>query len=97
MIRIESKRGRVLPLLLVLTLFSAPLFALDLNQAKAQGLVKESKSKCGYIEEVKSTKDVKQLVKKINAARKAEYQKIAKKRGTSLQAVEKLACQKLVQ
>jgi uncharacterized protein YdbL (DUF1318 family) len=36
------------------------------------------------------------LVKNINAGRKAEYQRIAKKRGTSLTAVEQLAGKKLV-
>ncbi len=77
----------------VFALFSAQVAALTLDQAKSQGLVKETTS--GYLAVVKSSDEVNALVKKINAGRKAEYEKIAKKRGTSLQAVELLAGEKL--
>lgn len=78
---------------LLLMLFAAPSMALDLGQAKSQGMVKETPS--GYLAPVKSNDEVKALVNKINAARKAEYQKIANKRGVPLNAVEKQAGQKL--
>jgi hypothetical protein len=81
--------------LLSLALFALPASALDLATAKAQGLVKETAS--GYIAAVKSSPEVNDLVKNVNAGRKAEYQKIADKRGTPLNAVEKLAGQKLMQ
>ena len=84
---------RKLMFLAVLVLFSAPAAALNLEQAKAQGLVKETAN--GYLAVVKPSGEVDELVKKINAGRKSEYQKIAKKRGTSLEAVELLAGQKL--
>ena len=85
--------SRTLPLLLALSLFSLPASALDLDQAKAQKLVKETSS--GYLVAVKPSAEVDALIKKINAGRKAQYQKIAKKQGTSLATVEQLAGQKL--
>ena len=85
----------VFPLMLALSLFALPASALDLAQAKAQGLVQETAS--GYLKVVKPTGAAGDLVKKINAGRKAEYQKIAKKRGTSLTAVEQLAGKRLTQ
>jgi len=85
--------SRTLPLLLALSLFSLPTSALDLDQAKAQKLVKETPS--GYLVAVKPSAEVDALIKKVNAGRKAHYQKIAKKQGTSLATVEQLAGQKL--
>ena len=78
-----------------LALFALPASALDLATAKAQGLVRETPS--GYLAVVRSSPEVAALVNNINAGRKAEYQKIAQKRGTPLSTVEKLAGQKLMQ
>jgi len=82
-----------LPAVLLVAMFSQPLFALTLDQARSQNLVKETSS--GYLVVVKPTGEAKALAKKVNAGRKAEYQKIAKKRGTSLSAVEQLAGKRL--
>ena len=77
-------------LFLSLTLFCQPVFALSLQEAKAQGLVGEMTS--GYLAPVKdSSQAVKELVADINTKRKTHYQGIAQKNGTSLQAVEQLA------
>ena len=84
---------RALPALLLLAMFSQPILALTLDQARSQNLVKETTS--GYLVVVKPTAEAKALAKKVNAGRKAEYQKIAKKRGTSLSAVEQLAGKRL--
>lgn len=92
-IELRNKIIRTLPVLLVLALFSMPVSALNLDQAKAQGLVRETSS--GYLVAVKPSAEVNALVNKINTGRKAEYQKIAKKRGTSLSAVEQLAGKRL--
>ena len=92
-IKSKNKFRWIFPLALALTLFALPASALDLAQAKSQGMVQETAS--GYLKVVKQTEEVKNLVSKINAGRKAEYQKIAKKRGTSLTAVEQLAGQRL--
>lgn len=81
------------PVLLALALFAMPASALDLAQARAQGLVKETPS--GYLSVVKPSSEVNNLVKNINAGRKAEYQRIAKKNGTPLSTVEQLAGKRL--
>lgn len=70
-------------------------FALDLQTAKAQGLVGETLT--GYLEPVKATPEVQQLVNTINGKRKAEYQEIAQRNGTTLQAVEQLAGKKAIE
>jgi len=72
-----------------------PGFALDLQAAKAQGLVGETLT--GYLAPVKATPEVQQLVKTINTKRKAQYKKIAQRNGTSLQAVEQLAGKKAIE
>jgi len=71
-------------------------FALDLQTAKAQGLVGETTS--GYLAPVKGgNKEVAQLVKDINAKRKQTYQKIAQRNKTSLKSVEQLAGKKAIE
>ena len=96
-IKFKNPFSRALPALsilsLALALVALPVSALNLDQAKAQKLVKETPG--GYLVAAKPSADVDALIKKINAGRKAQYQKIAKKQGTSLQAVEQLAGQKL--
>ena len=76
-----------------LLLFSSPLFALDLQSAKQQGLVRETPS--GYLRAVKSSSEVKALVSSVNAGRKQHYSRISKKTGASLQDVERSAGAKL--
>lgn len=70
-------------------------FTLDLQTAKAQGLVGETLT--GYLAPVKSTPEAQQLVKTINGKRKAMYKQIALRNGTSLQAVEQLAGKKAIE
>ena len=74
---------------------SSPAFALDLDEAKAQGLVGEVNS--GYLAAVKSSAEVQALVDDINRKRKSHYQKIADKNGISLLAVEARAGQKAIE
>lgn len=72
-------------------------FAMDLDSAKAQGLVGEQLN--GYIGLVtaSATPDVKNLVADINARRRAAYEKVAAQtQGASLGDVEKLAAVKLI-
>ena len=85
----------IIPALLVLGLFAIPASALDLSQAKAQGLVKETAS--GYLVAAKPSAEVNNLVNTINSGRKAEYQRIANKNGTPLSTVEQLAGKRLTQ
>ena len=73
-------------------LFLNSAWAADLNSAKNSGQVGETPS--GYLQTVGGQSDeIKNLVKSVNAKRKEKYKKIAQSRGTSLQAVEKVAGQ----
>jgi uncharacterized protein YdbL (DUF1318 family) len=84
-------------LALFFALFAVPAFAIDLDSAKAQGLVGEKLN--GYIGIVTSspTPEVKAMVDDINLRRRASYQQIANKTpGANLNAVEKLAAEKLI-
>ena len=64
--------------------------ASPLAQPKADGLIGEQAN--GYIGLVKQNvpADIKKLVNDVNAKRRAGYQKIAKKQGTSLAEVERV-------
>ncbi len=84
---------RLVLLAVCLMLLSTPLFALDLQSAKQQGLVRETPS--GYLKAVKSSPEVKSLVRSVNAQRKQHYSRISKKTGASLKAVEQSAGAKL--
>lgn len=89
---------RILALVTVLfSVLAAPAFAISLDAAKAQGLVGERLD--GYISAVSSNPsgEVSSLVGTINAARKAEYGKIAAKNGQPVSVVEKLAAAKLIE
>jgi len=76
---------------------AAAAAALDLDGAKAQGLVGERLD--GYVGAVAATPsaEVKALVEGVNAKRKAAYAEIAKRNGTDPAEVAKLAAQKLVE
>jgi uncharacterized protein YdbL (DUF1318 family) len=79
-----------------LLLIMQPAYAIDLQQAKDQGLVGETTS--GYLEAVNSpTPEIKTLIKSINAQRKAKFQEIATSNNTSLETVEKLAGKKAIE
>ncbi|MCF8056483.1 MAG: YdbL family protein [Desulfocapsa sp.] len=77
---------------LTLLLLCQPVYGLELQDAKAQGLVGETTT--GYLAPV-GTPDqtVSDLITSINSKRKQHYQEIAKKNNTSLQTVEQLAGQ----
>lgn len=75
-------------------LFSQPLLALTLNEARQQGLIGETLS--GYVAPIKQDKETQTLVKSINEARAAHYQQLADSNNISVDEVAKLAGQKLV-
>ena len=81
----------------VVTFFSlSPALALDLDDAKQRGLVGEQHT--GYLAAVDKSpsKEVSDLVARINEKRRAKYQAIAAKNGTDIAAVEKLAAEKAI-
>ena len=88
---------KVLLALLISMLTVAVAVASALTKPKADGLIGEQAN--GYIGLVKQDvpADVKKLVKDINAKRKAGYQKIATKQGTSLAEVEKVGGNKAIE
>ena len=79
-----------------LLIITQPVYALDLQTAKQQGLVGETPS--GYLEAVKSpSAETRALIDDINAKRKQKYKDIAARNKTSLQAVEQLAGKKAIE
>ena len=78
--------NRILPLLIALVLsFSSQLaFALDIDEAKAQGLVGETMT--GYIAAVKvpASAEVSALIDDVNAQRKALFERTARRTNTTL-------------
>lgn len=79
-----------------LLLSAPPVFAIDLQAAKSQGLVGETPA--GYLEAVtQPTAEVRALIGDINAQRKQKFQEIAARNNTSLEAVEQLAGKKAIE
>lgn len=78
--------------LIATLLFSATVFALELDSAKATGLVGEQEN--GYLGAVVESAEVITLINDINAKRKAKYQELADKNNITLEQVEKLAAKK---
>lgn len=85
-------------LIAVIFLFaSGTLWALDLDEAKAQGWVGEKAS--GYLgvpNKQDVSDDVIALIKMVNGKRKVSYERIAKKNGLNVSDVAKLAHDKAV-
>ena len=79
-----------LALLISMMAVSIASAASPLTQPKADGLIGEQAN--GYIGLVKQNvpADIKKLVNDVNAKRRAGYQNIAKKQGTSLAEVERV-------
>ncbi len=81
--------------LVFIFIFSGQLMAADLASAKSTGIIGEQAN--GYIGFVKvAPNDVKQLVKSVNAKRKAKYKQIAKNQKISLGDVEKIGGKKTI-
>jgi len=85
-----------------LLVISLPLMAMNLQQAmsnlasaKAQGLVGEQPN--GYLGVVSQSGDTAELVKLINEARLAQYQRLAKENNIALADVEAMAGQKAIE
>ncbi len=71
------------------------VMALDIDGAKAQGLVGEQPD--GYLGVVKSSPEAVSLANDINAKRRAAYEGIAKKNGATLEQVATVAGQKAIE
>lgn len=73
-----------------------PALALDLDEARAKGLLGERAD--GYVAVVKddAPAEAKKLASEVNAARRTHYEEIAKRNGAPVEAVAALAGQKLI-
>lgn len=87
----------VLLALLISMLTVSVALASALTQPKADGLIGEQAN--GYIGLVREDvpAEIRQLVDEVNAKRKAGYQKIAEKQGTSLADVEMIGGNKTIE
>lgn len=70
---------------------SNPVMALDLQQARAQGIIAEQPD--GYVKVVKDSPEAAKLAAEVNAARKAEYQRISSENGQAVDVVAKIAAE----
>jgi hypothetical protein len=75
--------------------FSSLALALDLDAAKAQGLVGEQPD--GYLGVVQATPAAVELTANINAQRRAAYERIARDNGIPVAQVATLAGQKAIE
>lgn len=78
----------------IFMVLASPAFALDLQDAKSQGLVGEQLN--GYLGIVKDAPGVQALVNDVNQRRKAKYQELATKNNIDLATVAKLAGNKAI-
>jgi uncharacterized protein len=87
----EKKMKKIVPVIFLTLMFlCSSAYGLELQDAKAQGLVGETST--GYLAAVGTPdKAVSDLITSINGKRKQHYQGIAKKNKTSLDTVEQLA------
>ena len=83
--------------LLSLGLVATPALAASLDQAKAAGQVGEKIDGFLGVVDANAPTDVRALVERINAERAAKYAEIAQKQGTAVDAVAKIAGQKLIE
>jgi uncharacterized protein len=83
--------------LVALGLWAAPAAAASLDQAKAAGQVGERIDGYVGVVDAGAPGDVKALVEKINAERKAKYAEIAEKQGAPVAAVAQIAGKKLIE
>ena len=80
---------------LFLTVLALPAMAIELTDARKQGMVGEKTD--GYVAAVKSSADVNALVVEVNAKRKAEYTRISKENGQPVSTVAKLASPQIIE
>jgi uncharacterized protein YdbL (DUF1318 family) len=82
--------------MLLLLLSALPAAAQSLDEAKAAGQVGERIDGYLGVVDADAPGDVRAMVDRVNAERKAKYAEIAAERGTSVQAVAQIAGEKLI-
>lgn len=79
----------------VTLLAAGTAWALDLGEAKSRGLVGETLQ--GYLSVINDVDGARSLVDTINLQRRQHYREIARKNGTSLDAVEAIVGKTLIE
>ena len=85
---------RILAVSVLLALAAGSAHALELEQARAQGLIGEQSD--GYIGAVTPSAEVDALVADVNTRRRAAYGDIAAKNGTSSDTVAAVTAERLI-
>jgi len=67
--------------------------ALDLKTARAQGILVEQPT--GFVVVAKPSAEANALAEQVNKARKAEYERISKENGQTIDVVAKLAAEQI--
>ncbi len=89
-----SKIMRSFAIITSIAIFSAPAFALDLQSARSSGILGEKND--GYVAVLKPSAEANALAASVNAGRKAEYARISKENGQSLDVVGKVAAEAIL-
>jgi uncharacterized protein len=88
---------RIGAMLLLLCLSALPAAAQSLDEAKVAGQVGERIEGYLGVVDADAPGEVRALVDRVNAQRRAKYAEIAAERGTSVQAVAQIAGEKLIE
>jgi uncharacterized protein YdbL (DUF1318 family) len=88
------KRTLIAAIFALGVLISAQAFALELSQARAQGIVGENLD--GYIAAVTASAEAGAVVSEVNTRRRAEYEKISKENGQPVSVVAKVAAERII-
>jgi uncharacterized protein YdbL (DUF1318 family) len=87
---------KIPPFVMLLTfLVASPAMALDLQQARSQGIIAEQPN--GYITVVKDSPEARSLVHEVNYARQQEYQRISEQNGQPIDVVAAIAAQQIAE
>jgi uncharacterized protein YdbL (DUF1318 family) len=86
---------RFISVVMVTLAVAAPAWALDLHEARAKGVVGEKAD--GYVGAISPSAEVTALVNEVNDKRRAEYTRISKQNGQSVEVVAKLAAPQIQQ
>ncbi len=79
---------------MMVALAAAPAWALDLQSARAQGMVGETQA--GYVAKISGGSEVAALVSGVNLKRREEYERISAENGQPVDVVAKIAAEKII-
>jgi len=87
------KRLSLIAMLMAVSL-AIPAWALDLHSARANGSIGEKND--GYVAALRPSAEVNAVVAEVNAKRSAEYARISKENGQTVDVVAKLAASQII-